>query len=85
MKKALISPNVSPIEHIASWTQTAPYKPTYIAYPNSCRVADVCDAQFEVASPLFWVDCNDNVLADQFYFDTITNEILPIVNAVMPV
>jgi hypothetical protein len=24
---------------------------------------------FEVGSPLFWTECNDNVLADQFWYD----------------
>lgn len=32
------------------------------------RVAEVIDVAFEVAEPLFWVDCADNVVADQFYF-----------------
>ena len=35
------------------------------------RVAQVEDAAnvFEVASSLFWVDCDDNVVADQFWYD----------------
>lgn len=81
MKKALISPNESPIQYIASWTDTAPYKPVYGTYSNSCRVAEVCDAEFEVAQPLFWVDCADDVVADEYYFDTATNTIVPISNA----
>jgi hypothetical protein len=84
MKKALISPSESPIQYIASWTETSPKKPIYSNYANSCRIAEVSDTQFEVASPLFWVDCDDNVVADQFYFDTVTNDILPIVNAPLP-
>jgi hypothetical protein len=44
-------------------------------------VAEVCDAEFEVAQPLFWVDCADDVVADEYYFDTATNTILPISNA----
>ena len=35
------------------------------------RVAQVEDAAntFEVADSLFWVDCADNVVADQFWYD----------------
>jgi hypothetical protein len=35
------------------------------------RVAQVEDAAniFEVAPSLFWVDCADNVVADQFWYD----------------
>lgn len=35
------------------------------------RVAQVEDAAniFEVSSDLFWVDCADNVVADQFWYD----------------
>jgi hypothetical protein len=82
MKKALISPNESPIQYISSWTETN--QPIYSTYPNSCRVAEVTQTEFEVAPPLFWVDCDDSVVADQFYFDTVTNEILPIVNEPLP-
>lgn len=58
MKKALISPN----------------EPRRIEYSNNeviegSRVADVSDKEFEVASPLFWVDCNDDVKADQYIYD----------------
>jgi hypothetical protein len=35
------------------------------------RVAQVEDVNnvFEVADALFWVDCADNVVADQFWYD----------------
>lgn len=36
------------------------------------RVAEVCSQTFEVASPLFWVDCADDVVADQFWYDPET-------------
>jgi hypothetical protein len=83
MKKAIISPNESPIIYISGYTQDN--QPIYSNYPNSCRVAEVCDTEFEIAPPLFWVDCANEVIADQFYYDTTTNQILPIVNAPMPV
>jgi hypothetical protein len=85
MKKALISPNESSIKYVSGWTETNPITPIYSVYANSCRVAEICDAEFEIAPPLFWVDCADDVIADQFYYDTATNEIYPIVNAPIPV
>lgn len=33
------------------------------------RVAEVSDQPFEVAPPLFWVQCADNIVADQFWYD----------------
>jgi len=42
------------------------------------RVAQVepDDKIFPVANPLFWMDCADKLVADQFYFDG--TDILPI-------
>ena len=84
MKKALISPNEAPIQYISGWGDAPPYKPVYSNYDNSCRVAEVLDTAFEVAQPLFWVDCADDVVADQFYYDTVAQTINPIVNAPSP-
>lgn len=81
MKKALISPNENPIQYIVSWNNNMPI---YETYPNSCRVAEVCSSEFEVAAPLFWVDCADDVVADQFYYDTSDQTIKPIVNVPQP-
>jgi hypothetical protein len=80
MKKALISPNESPIQYISGWTETNPKTPIYSTYANSCRIAEICDTEFEIAPPLYWVDCADDIVAHEFYFDTVTSEILPIVN-----
>lgn len=44
------------------------------------RVADVCSVPFEVAQPLFWVDCANDVTAEQFWFDPIDKTIKPIEN-----
>lgn len=33
------------------------------------RVAQINETGFEVAEPLFWVDCAEDVVADQFYYD----------------
>lgn len=83
MKQALIDPNVS-VEHIAYWTDTNPAKPVFEIYANSARVAEVSDSSFEVAPPLFWADCSDEVIADQWYYDTETSQFNPVVNAPMP-
>jgi hypothetical protein len=32
------------------------------------RVAEVTEVEFHVAEPLFWVSCNNSVVADQFYY-----------------
>lgn len=32
------------------------------------RVAETTQAAFPVADPLFWVECADDVVADQFYW-----------------
>lgn len=42
---------------------------------NGYRVAEVSQESFEVASPLFWIDCTDNILPDQFWFDPQDNTI----------
>jgi hypothetical protein len=42
------------------------------------RVAQVSDSTFEIAPPLFWVKCADDVVADQFYFEATTNSILEV-------
>lgn len=90
MKKALISPNQAPIKYISSWqpnpdTQSLiKFLPVFADYPNSCRVAQVEAESFPVAPPLFWTDCADNVVADQYYYDTVGKTIQQIVNAPYP-
>jgi hypothetical protein len=37
--------------------------------PLGARVCDVVDAEFEVASPLFWVDCSDGVSGNTHFYD----------------
>lgn len=39
------------------------------------RVAEVANQSFEIAPPLFWVACADDVVADQFYYDPNTQQI----------
>jgi hypothetical protein len=53
---------------------------------NGYRIAQVepDDKIFAVADPLYWMDCNDDVIADQWYFDT-TEEIIKEVSQLQPI
>jgi len=64
MKQALISPA----------EQVYKYDGTLLGE----RVAETTATPFEVAPPLFWTDCNDDVQADQWYYDPATYQIDPI-------
>lgn len=77
MKNALIDPRDA-VNKIVGWSSTTPPTPIYEAIPNSARVAEVSDQTFPVAEPLFWVDCADDVVADQWYYDTVTQLIIVI-------
>lgn len=71
--KALISPNeLFTHTWISSWKQEDDkwVPDTMGAIENCQRVAEVKSDNnvFEVAQPLFWVDCSDNCVADQWYF-----------------
>lgn len=78
MKQALISPNEAPINYISGWTTDNPPQPIITPIANSCRVAEVSDQSFEVAPPLFWVDCLDNVTSDGYYYNIVDNKIYEI-------
>lgn len=54
MRYALISPNESVYSYDGSFLGQ--------------RVADVKKTSFEIAPPLFWVECADDVVPDQFYY-----------------
>lgn len=84
MKNALISPNESPVKYISEWTTDTPPQPIYMPIANSCRIAEVSDQTFEVALPLFWTKCADDVVADQWYYNTQDNEIYIIPNVPYP-
>lgn len=62
MKKALISPN----EHVVNYDGSTGY-----------RVAEVVTQEFEVALPLFWTNCDDNCVADEWFFNTANNTCEP--------
>jgi hypothetical protein len=54
----------------------SPNEPSQTGY----RVAQVepDDKVFEVAQPLFWADCDDDVVADHFWYDLETKTIKPV-------
>lgn len=41
------------------------------------RVAQVEQQEFEVAPPLFWVTCANDIVADQFWYDPTDQTIKP--------
>lgn len=86
MKKALVDTQNS-VQHIVSWgvnPETKQPQANYETYPNSCRVCEVADTTFEVSSLLIWVDCADDVVADLFWYDSVSQAISPVENAPMP-
>lgn len=78
--QALISPNeISP--YVVSWAynmSTKVWDAVFEDVPDSWRVAQVQEDSFEVAPPLFWADCADDVVADEWYYQSSTGVILPI-------
>jgi hypothetical protein len=52
----------------------SPIEPREIGY----RVAQVETIEFGVALPLFWVDCSDEIIADQFWYDPNDETIKPV-------
>lgn len=78
--QALISPN-EPSPYVSSWTYNKILKswdPVFENVPDSCRVAQVEENSFEVAPPLFWTDCANDVIADEWYYQVSTGAILSI-------
>jgi hypothetical protein len=41
------------------------------------RVAEVNENGFDVAEPLFWVECPENCIADEWYYDPAEGTCLP--------
>ena len=64
MKQALISPN----EKVYDFSGNI----------LGDRVAAATTSPFEVAPPLFWTACADDVVDDRWYYDPITYVINPI-------
>jgi hypothetical protein len=80
MKKALCDTTTN-AQYIGSWVGTSS---VYETYPNSARICEVADTTFEVNPSLIWVDCADDVVADQYYYDKETQTIKPVENAPEP-
>lgn len=59
----------------------SPNEPSFDGY----RVAEVAATSFEVAEPLFWVECGDEVVADRYHYDPTAGVILPNPPTVVPV
>lgn len=78
MKNAIIDPRQD-VSQITGWVpNTNPPQAIVTAIPNSARVAEVAVTTFPVAEPLFWVVCADDVVADQWYYDTVSQTIIVI-------
>jgi hypothetical protein len=71
MKNALIDPREG-VTKIVGWVpNTTPPQAILEPIPNAARVAQVEESTFPVAEPLFWTPCADDVVADQWYYDTV--------------
>lgn len=65
MKAALVSPN----ELVYSYDGTLLGE----------RIAEVTTKPFDIAPPLFWVSCADDVVADQWYYDKNAQQCVQII------
>ena len=80
--QALIDPTTS-VQYVSEWVlnpdQTGQkYLPIFTTIPNSQRVCEVAQEAFPVAPPLFWTECANDVVADQWYYDSNTQQILQV-------
>jgi hypothetical protein len=77
--KALIESSSYP-QKISGWAYDSASKKfleIWETIPDTSRVAQVSKESFEVAPPLFWVECGNSVVADEWYYDNATAAILP--------
>lgn len=86
--KALISPNEK-VQQITSWTVETTEElitkiPIFTDIPNGCRIAQTNETEFDVASPLYWVDCASDLDETTHYFDMSDNTIKMIINEPAP-
>jgi len=59
---------ISPIELVVNNDNTTGYRVAQVEPDNST---------FPVTDPMYWLSCDANVVADQYYFDTSSNTIKP--------
>ena len=74
-KEAMISPD-EVMSYQNGWDESVyPPVPTYV---SGWRVAQVVDEgqTFPMAEPIFWMPCADYVVADFWYYDPATDQIL---------
>ena len=76
---ALIDPTTTG-QYVSSWNEpVAPstkYTPVFTQIGQ--RVAYVQENEIPISQPFFWHPCSDDVVADQFYFDPLEQNIFPI-------
>jgi hypothetical protein len=48
-------------------------EPRYAGY----RICDLHETGFDVASSMFWIDCDDTVRTDLFWYDPVDKTIKP--------
>ena len=80
MKKALCDTTNS-VQHIVLWQDG---NAIYETYPNSARVCEVVDNEFPVYKTLIWVNCADDIVADQYWYNKETQTFSPVENVPMP-
>ena len=75
MKALISSTEISNVSWVTSWEEVTPptdpvtYQPkTTSTIEDTMRVAEVAEVPFEVYKTLFWVDCPDDCVADQWYY-----------------
>lgn len=78
--KALINPNEE-VKYISSYDDQEPIdtlvgkrNPIYTVVGK--RICEVAENEFEVASPLFWTYCNNDVTADSHYYDEMSKSFI---------
>jgi len=88
--KALIDPN-STVERISAWTNPTTdsdgithYTPTLEEITNGQRICEIKDTEFQVANPLFWVECNSSVTMQDYFYDGSDSTIKLINNEPFP-
>ncbi len=61
------------------------YKAVLTEIENSAKICQTEENSFEVAEPMFWVNCEENVDNNgMFYYDTTENMIKPIIHEPAP-
>jgi hypothetical protein len=79
MKAALISSNETARNFNWVINEQKQWVAEWYDIPNAERVAEVTSQPFDVAPPLFWVSCADDVVADQWYYDKVAQQTIQII------